>query len=246
MSTPALPEETVTALSEGQRLLYTFTAPSKTMSDLRRNASWWVPWLLISLVSIAFSYTLDKKIGWGQAMETAIQSSPRAVEKMDKYSPAQREKLTQAQETFARIKGYATPISTLLLLVAVAGALLGLFNFGFGAKLSFGELMGVTAYSFLPSIFYTLLLILLLFLVQPEAFNIQSPAATNLGYFIPPSSPFLKILLEVFDVFALWQVFLLAIGVSQLSKVKKSTAFAAIFSAYFIFYLILAGVVTLI
>ena len=73
MSTPALPEKSAAALTESQRLLYTFTAPAKTMADLRRNASWWVPWLLVSIVSVAFTYTLDKKIGWAQAIETQIQ-----------------------------------------------------------------------------------------------------------------------------------------------------------------------------
>ena len=72
MSTSAaLPEEPVPALSEGQRLLYTFTAPSKTMADLRRNASWWVPWLLVSIVSIAFCYTLDKKIA-GRSLQRKL------------------------------------------------------------------------------------------------------------------------------------------------------------------------------
>jgi hypothetical protein len=71
-------------------------------------------------------------------------------------------------------------------------------------------------------------------------FNAQSPVASNVGYFIPESLPFLKILLGVFDVFLLWQVFLLTVGVAQLSKVKKSTAFAVIFGATFAFYLLLA------
>jgi hypothetical protein len=38
-------------LSEGARSVNTFIAPSKTFTDLRRNASWWGPWLLISIVS---------------------------------------------------------------------------------------------------------------------------------------------------------------------------------------------------
>ena len=164
MSTSAaLPEEPVPALSEGQRLLYTFTAPSKTMADLRRNASWWVPWLLVSIVSIAFCYTLDKKIGWGQVMETQIQSNPKTAEKMDKMAPEQREKVTKIQETSARVIGFAAPVTTLLALAVMSGILLGVFNFGFGAKLRFSELMAVNAYSYLPSILNTLLIMVVMF-----------------------------------------------------------------------------------
>lgn len=225
-----MPEEPVAALSEGQRLLYTFTAPSKTMADLRRNASWWVPWLLISVASLAFCFTLDKKIGWGQVMETQIQANPKSAEKMDRMQPEQREKIAKIQEISARVIGYAAPVTTLLLLVVVAGVLLGVFNFGFGAKLQFKELMGVVAYGYLPTILYSLLVILIMFLVEPDVFDIKNPIASGPAYFVPSTMPFLKGVLGAFDVFTLWQVFLLAIGVSQLSKVKKGMAFAVIFA----------------
>lgn len=241
MSTPALPEESAAALTESQRLLYTFTAPAKTMADLRRNASWWVPWLLVSIVSVGFAYTLDKKIGWAQAVESVIQSTPKAAEKLEKVTPEQRDNAMKVQETTERIKGYASPVTNLLMLAAMAWILLGIFNFGFGAKLRFGEMMAVTAYSFLPTIFGFLLTIVVMFCVEPDAFNLQNPVATNVGYFVPASAPFLKSLLEVFDVFTLWQVFLLTVGVSQLSKVGKWTAFATIFSLLFLIELAWAG-----
>lgn len=236
MSTPALPAEPVVpALSEGQRLLYTFTAPSKTMADLRRNASWWIPWLLVSILSIGFAFTVDKKIGWAQIMETQIQSNPKAAEKLEKVPADQREKIMKMQVMGARVVSYASPVVTLLGFVVMAGVLLGIFNFGFGAKLRFNEMMGVTAYSFLPSIFNTLLMILVVFFVDPEQFDIKSPLATNPGYFVPSSMPLLKGALGAFDVFTLWQLFLIAVGVSQLSKVKKMPAFVTLFVLVLLF-----------
>jgi hypothetical protein len=143
------------------------------------------------------------------------------------------------QETSARILGYAAPVTALIALVVVAGVLLGLFNFGFGTKLTFKELMGVTAYGFLPSVLSTLLTIVVLFFVEPDAFDVKNPVATSVGYFVPATMPFLKTLLGAFDVFTLWQAFLLAVGVAQLSKlkVKTGTAFAAIFSMVVLFKL---------
>jgi hypothetical protein len=41
-------------LSEGARLVNTFIAPSKTFTDLGRNASWWAPFILISVAALAF------------------------------------------------------------------------------------------------------------------------------------------------------------------------------------------------
>ena len=235
MSAPALPAESTPALNEGQRLLYTFTAPSNTMADLRRNASWWVPWLLVSIVSIAFCFTVDKKIGWGQVIETQIQSSPKNAEKMEKMPADQRAKVLKVQEAMWRGIGYAAPLTMLLVLAITAGVLLGLFNFGFGAKLRFNDMMGVTAYSLLPSILNTLLIILVMFFVEADQFDIKNPVATNPGYFVPASMPFLKGTLGAFDVFTIWQIFLIAVGVSQLSKVKKSTAFVTLFILVLLF-----------
>jgi hypothetical protein len=241
MSTPALPEESVPTLSEGQRLLYTFTAPTKTMADLRQNASWWVPWLLVSIVTIGFCYTLDKKIGWGQVMETQIQSNAKTAEKMDKMPPEQREKIMKIQETSARVIGFAAPVTMLLAIAAISGILLGVFNFGFGAKLRFGELMAVTAYSYLPTILNTLLIIVVMFFIEADQFDIKSPVATNPGYFVPASMPFLRGTLGALDVFTLWQLFLIAVGVSQLSKVKKGTAFVTLFVLVLLFKMVSAG-----
>ncbi len=240
-SAAAPPEEKQPALNEGQRLLYTFIEPSRTMADLRRNSSWWVPWLLVSIVSIGFALTLDKKIGWGQAIERQIQADPKTAEKFERMPPYQREKITKVQAGVASALSYSAPVITLVVLVVIAGVLLAVFNFGFGTKLRFGELLAVSAYSLLPTMIYTLLIIVIMFFVEPEAFDVKSPVASSLGYFVPATMPFLKSLLGVFDVFTFWQMFLLSVGISQLSKVKKGTAFATIFGLLFLVKLATAG-----
>src|SRR5579862_9748343 len=45
-------------LSESARIVDIFIAPSKTFTDLHRNASWWAPWLLISISSLAFVFVM--------------------------------------------------------------------------------------------------------------------------------------------------------------------------------------------
>ena len=66
----SLPEPTGPGLSEPQRLVNTFIAPSKTFTDIRRNASWWVPLFLICIFSIAFFVMIDKKVGFEQVART--------------------------------------------------------------------------------------------------------------------------------------------------------------------------------
>lgn len=241
MSSPALPVETTPALNEGQRLVYTFTAPSRTMEDLRRNASWWVPWLIISLASLAFCFALEKRIGWDQIVESQIQKNPKAVERIEKMPADQRASMMKMQVNISRGIGYSSPIMTVVGVAIIAGVLLGLFNFGFGAKLKFAELMAISMYSSLVSLGKTILSVLMMFLVEPDAFDIQNPVATNLGYFVPQSMKFLSSLLSAVDVFTIWQIVLIAIGVSKLSKVKTVPAFIAVYGLYFVIKLIGAG-----
>lgn len=241
MSTPAMPVESEPALNEGQRLLYTFTTPSQTMQDLRRNASWWVPWLILSVLSLGFSFAVEKRIGWKQIVETQIQKNPKAAEKMEKVPADQRDKIMKVQVNITKGISYGIPVMLLVIAAVIAGVLLGMFNFGFGAKLRFAELMAVTFYSWLVGIVQTLLMLIVMFVVQPEQFDIQNAVATNLGYFVPPTSVFLRSLLSAFDIVTVWEIAIMAIGISVLSKIKKGTAFTAIFGLYFVVKLIGAG-----
>jgi len=50
---PAPAAETA-PLSEPARVLNTFFAPRKTFTDLRRSASWWLPFLISAIVSTIF------------------------------------------------------------------------------------------------------------------------------------------------------------------------------------------------
>src|ERR1039458_853052 len=59
-------------LSEGARIIDTFIAPSKTLTDLRRNANWWGPWLLISIFALIFVYSIDRQVGFEQVSNNAV------------------------------------------------------------------------------------------------------------------------------------------------------------------------------
>ena len=48
------------------RVVDTFVAPSKTFMDIRRSASWWVPFMFIILAGMVFATAIDKKVGFDQ------------------------------------------------------------------------------------------------------------------------------------------------------------------------------------
>lgn len=233
MNTPA-PEVAPQGLSEPQRIINTFIAPSKTMADIRRNASWWAPLVILAAFAILFTYSVDKKIGWEQVMQNEIAKNPKAQERIEKMSPEQREAALGMQIKISRYSGYASPIFILLAAVVVAAVLMGTFNFGMGAEIKFGQSVAIVMYSWLVTIVSTLLAIITMFAgSDPEGFQIRNPVATNPAYFMDPSgNKFLYGFASMFDVIVIWLIFVLAVGFSENSKVKKGTAFAVIFAWY--------------
>ena len=61
-------------LTEVERVVDTFIAPSKTFTDIRRNANWLVPWVLISIFGLLMVFTVDKKLGMDAAYENQLGS----------------------------------------------------------------------------------------------------------------------------------------------------------------------------
>src|SRR5579884_1761826 len=116
-------------LSEPQRIINTFVSPSKTFTDIRRNASWWVPWLLMSIVSLCFVAAIASKISFEQVSENQIKLNPKAVERLEKATPEQRAQNQRISVTVTKIFSWGSPILFLIILVIVAAVLMGTMNF---------------------------------------------------------------------------------------------------------------------
>jgi membrane protein insertase Oxa1/YidC/SpoIIIJ len=226
-----VPPQEPTPLSEGQRLGNTFFAPSKTFTDLRRSASWWLPFLLSAIVSVMFVYVVDQKVGFRKAMENQIRIQPKQAERLERLPADQREKAMQRQTGFWRVFSYASPLVGLLFYLIIATVLFATFKFAASADIRFKTVYALVVFAWLPAIFVSLLAIVsLLAGASSDGFLIQSPAATNLGIIVDPApSPALYALLSSVDVFTIWSLILMAIGVTCISKVKRGTAYAVVF-----------------
>lgn len=226
-----VPPQEPAPLSEPQRLVDVFIAPSKTFTDLRGNANWWAPFLIIAVVSLLFIYVVDQKVGFRKVVENTIQLQPKQADRIDRLPADQRQKVMQQQVTVTKIVSYLVPVIALILYAIFAAILLATVKFGASAEVKFKTMFALVVYTRLPQLLATLLAILsLLAGVSSDGFNIQNPAATNPGYFIgPDGSAVLRALLSPLDIFTFWTLILTAIGITCISKVKKGTAFAVVF-----------------
>ena len=77
-------------LSQSSRVIDTFIAPSKTFTDINRNSSWWVPWVVISIFSMVFGLAVQQKIGFQRVAENQLHNTPKQLEQFEKL-PAQQQ-----------------------------------------------------------------------------------------------------------------------------------------------------------
>jgi len=216
-------------LSQVQRLVDIFIAPSKTFTDIKRSASWWMPWVLMSIFGLALVFTVDNKVGMDKVAENSIQQSPKRAAKVDALPPEQRTSQMETAAKFTRMIAYSSPIVTVIIVGIIAAVLLGTFNFGLGAELKFMQCMAISMYAFLPGIIKALLAIVTLVIGGGEGFTFEQQLASNPGPLVDPGSTFLHSIASSLDLFNIWTLVLTGIGYSCVTRVKRGTCMAVVF-----------------
>jgi hypothetical protein len=240
---PASPELTAPPLTEMQRVVDVFTAPSKTFTDLLRKATFWGPLLIMIVVGVGFSYGVQQKIGWDKVFENNLHQSPQREEQLEKAPPDQQatQKTIGIKITAGITYGYTilvlviTAFTTLLVWVTV--------NFGFGGTSKYSQIYAVNMYaSVVINLKYLLAIVALFAGLAPDSFLLQNPVGTNIGYYLSTDTPkWLSALCQHIDLFEIWSLILATIGVSIVAKVSRGKAATAVIGWWLIFVLIGVG-----
>ena len=239
MPSPAAP----VGLSEPERVIDTFIAPSKTFEDLKRKESWWVPWLILAIIGLAVGIVLSKKVNWEQLVRQQIENGPRAAQ-FESLPKAQQDQQVAISAKVAGILVYGAPVFLLISGLVVAAVLMGVFNFSFDAGVPFVRSMAIVFYSWLPGIIHgALAVITLLLRSDTEGLNPNNLVASNLAYFLDKAttSKALYGLASAADVFTIWSIILMGIGFSINAAPKKLSKGTAIILILVIYVVIKVG-----
>ena len=230
-------------LSQVQRVANTFTAPTKTFADLRRNRSWWLPFVLLAVFAYSFTLTALNHVGSSRLAESAIRNNPAQKERLKQASPAQSAKTFRITATIMQVSMYCWPVLQLLFTLVGAVLLWVGFNFILGGTAPFPGMFAVMMFSWLPTILRSLLSTLMLFLGDPEGFNLSDPVGTNPGFYMAAdSSPFLKTLLSSLDIFTIWVLILAAVGGAIVARVRIRSGIILVFAAWLVIVLVRAAI----
>jgi hypothetical protein len=227
MSTDTAPAP---GLSEIERVVDTFVAPSKTFEDIRTNARWWSwlpPFLIMVVLSIGVGYSVQKQVGFERVYMNSLRSSPTQEDRINQLPPDQKERTIRISAYVTEGTFYGFPVILAIGYAIYALILWAAFNFGLGAQTTFKQVYAVSWYAALPYLITSLLTIIIVwFGGNAESFDSRNPVGTNLAYYLPDLGAGLKALFASLDIVRLWSVALQVIGMAIIAK--KSIAQSAV------------------
>jgi hypothetical protein len=206
-------------MSEPARIVGVYMEPTRTFADIAaRPGGWWIPMILIMITSVAFVSCYSQRVGWERMMRHEFETNTR----MQNIPPEQREAAMQQAVKFASISGYIGPVLAVPIgFVVVAGVLMLMMTSVMGGQINFKQSLAVVAYASLTGVVSGILSIVVLYLKNPDDFDIRNPLAFNGGAFLGSEAPkWLSSLASSFDVFTFWTMALMAVGYAAASPRK--------------------------
>jgi len=210
-------------MSEIARLTGVFFEPGKTFADVARRPTWLVPMLLSVLFGLIYCVVVGQRIGWDNVAQQQMEM------RMAKMTPEQRAQAAQGAELSKKITPIiaysAAVVGPAIAYLIAALVLLGIVAGIFSAPVKFKQVFAIMCYAGMVGVLQAVLMIVVVFLKKnPADFDIQHPLAFNLGALMDPNGPnkFLYTLASSIDVFSIWRILLVAVGLKAAAGKKLS------------------------
>jgi len=225
--------ENQAAMGFPARALGIFTAPSSVFEELARRPTW-----LAALLLITFSImVLNGVVIWSKTGEAATrQQIQEALEKRGQTLPP------EAVDSQIAIYRYAAPVSVLVVLplatLGLAGLVYLIFSIALGGEGTFRQTFSVYTHVSLIGIVGAAVATGMVFLKG----NLKS--STALSAFLPflEETSFAYKFFQGMDLFILWQLAVVAIGMGIINKMATRKAATIIFSVYLVILVLITVV----
>jgi hypothetical protein len=204
-------------MSEPARLVGVLWEPKPAFQDLAARPRWWVPIILLTVLSVAYLSMFARVVGWEDYIRQQINKQAETNPQLAALSAEQREQALGTSMVIAKYAGSVGAVAgTLILCLVVAAVMLGLMNWLGGAGINFKQSFSITSYSMLPGVISTLLAMVVMALKNPADFDLQNPLPANLGAFLSTQTTpkWLHALAGSIDLFSIWIILLMALGFS--------------------------------
>lgn len=223
-STPATGAE----MSTAETLTGIFFEPSRTFEALRARPRFLVAGLIVLLLTIILTLTVNARIDMGQFIRERIEQSPRAAQLTEEQK--------DVQVKFGKMIAMVVIPLFIPIGIAAGSAIYMLLVMAFGGSITYKKALAVWTYSWLPpSLLTTLVAMLVLFLKSPDSISPENLVATNPGALMGEGSPkVLVALLRQFDILKFYGFFLAALGLRKVAKISSGQAWGVVLTLWFL------------
>lgn len=216
------------------RFIGIITAPKDTFRGVVAHPKWFGMLALTTILVALFSaLPMTTDAGKQAALDQQVQSMKSFGMEVSDQAYAQMEKGTAMMPyTTAGAVFFISPIMA----VIIAGILFAIFNAALGGEASFKQVFAVLCHAGAVSALSTV------FSGVVNYFSGKVGSAANLGALLPmlPEQSFAANLLGTIDVFLVWYVFVLAIGLGVLYKRRTQPIAISLFAVYAVIALAIA------
>ena len=211
------------------------TAPRETFADVAARPQWFGMMALVLVVSaVCTGVFFSTEVGQTAWLDQLVEQARKSGQEMPEAQWA-------AMQKMASYMGLIYAASTLLIgpimWLIISGLLFVVFNVAMGGTATFRQLFAVFVHSMAVTLVQTLF-------VTPLNYARESAtSATNLAVFLPmlDERSFLAKFLGTIDLFIVWWVVVLAIGLAVLFKRKTGPIAAGLFIVYGVIAVIVAA-----
>jgi len=212
-------------------------SPTKTFAYLDKRPDIWGAMILIFIFVFCLMVLYAQKTDLEFVTRQQLEQTGRAEQMTE-------EQLDQAVTIGAKIGKYMLMIGPLFSPIGfliVAGVLYLIFKL-FQGETTFKKAFSVVTYSYLPSIFSSIIGIILLLRSEVNKIPLESLVKSNLSILLTQeeTSVFLWSLASRVDIFTIWIVILLSIAMATIKKTKLRNSFIVVGGLWIVWVLISA------
>ncbi len=225
------------SMSPWSMLVSIFYEPTKVFRAIKEKPTWIVPLIVFLVVMTGATYFM---------MPAAQKSQMQRIEQSDLYTAEQKAEMRtqmEASKGFAIIGVISSPIVWTIFLFIAVGILMLMGNVIFGGKARFAQVFAMVILSFMTWVVSGIVKTPLI--VAKDSVDIR----TSLAILLPGetnSGPLYTLLNTFTDVFVIWQIILLIIGVKVIYDFASQKAAMTVIIPTVVLALISAGVSALI
>ncbi len=229
------PTAETNSMSPWSMLVNVLFSPTKVFQVVREKPAWVIPFVVILLIFTATAWIITPM---------AMKHGHEIMMQSDRYTPeekAQAEQNYEIGQKFGRIIGVITaPIMWGIIIVICAGLLILMGNVLLGGAARFAQILTIVCLSFMTWVISTIVKLPLM--LAKDSIDIR----TSLALMLPSDlktleSPLYSFLNTYTDVFIIWQIILLIIGVKVLYNFQTGRAAMAVLIPVAVLALISTG-----